>query len=118
AVHALKDVDFSARSGSIHAILGENGAGKSTLMKLLSGATTPTNGEIRVDGQICRFNNTRQASKRGIVCMFQELSLMPALSVGENIILSRQDYRFGFVPSRAYQDAKAALTRIGASSIA
>jgi len=117
-VRALSDVDFSVRSGSTHAILGENGAGKSTLMKLLSGAITPTAGEIRVDGRPVHFTSTRQASERGIVCMFQELSLMPSLSVGDNIVLARPGRNFGFVPGRAYREAKTTLERIGAGAIA
>src|SRR5690606_23412975 len=88
-VKALTDVDFAAYPGTIHAILGENGAGKSTLMKLISGAISPSAGTIRISGDTVKFSNTADASARGIVCMFQELSLMPALSVGDNIILAK-----------------------------
>ena len=118
AVRALRDVDFSAFAGTIHAILGENGAGKSTLMKLLSGAAAPSAGDIRVDGRPVRFSGTRDASSRGIVCMFQELSLMPGLSVGDNIVLARPRTRFGLLRRRAYDEAAAALARIGAEGIA
>lgn len=117
-IQALKTIDFAARPGSVHAILGENGAGKSTLMKLLSGAIQPTTGEIRLDGRRVRFSGTREASRSGIVCMFQELSLLPTLSVGDNITLARPKTRFGFMLPKAYQEARAALDLIGAESIA
>lgn len=117
-IQALKSTDFSARAGSIHAILGENGAGKSTLMKLLSGAIQPTTGEIRLDGRPVSFSSTRQASAAGIVCMFQELSLLPTLSVGDNIALVRPQTRFGFMTARGYRAAREVLDRIGAENIA
>ncbi|MGL3608499.1 sugar ABC transporter ATP-binding protein [Rhizobium sp. G187] len=116
-IQALKTIDFSARPGSVHAILGENGAGKSTLMKLLSGAIQPTTGEIRLEGRPIRFSGTRQASAAGIVCMFQELSLLPTLSVGDNITLARPQTQFGFMLAKAYEEARAALDLIGAESI-
>lgn len=117
-VRALQEIDFSARPGTIHAILGENGAGKSTLMKLLSGAIQPTTGEIRVAGKPVRFQGTRQASAAGIVCMFQELSLLPSLTVGDNIVLARPNTLFGFMKKEAYGRAREALALIGAERIA
>jgi len=115
---ALKNVDFRADAGSIHAVLGENGAGKSTLMKLLSGAQTPSAGTLLVDGRAVRFANTREAAAHGIVCTSQELSLLPDLRVGENIVLVHPKCRFGLIPWQAWRDAEAVLARIGASDIA
>lgn len=116
-VRALQEIDFSARPGTIHAILGENGAGKSTLMKLLSGAIQPTTGEIRLAGKPVRFQGTRQASAAGIVCMFQELSLLPSLTVGDNIVLARPSTLLGFLKREAYGRAREALALIGAERI-
>ena len=82
ATTALSEVDFSCHRGEIHAVLGENSAGKSTLMKLLSGVVAPTTGEIFVEGQPVSLQTPSAAQKRGIVCMFQELSLSPYLTVG------------------------------------
>lgn len=117
AVTALRDVDFTCEAGTIHAILGENGAGKSTLMKLLSGVIAPTSGTIRLDGVPVGFSGTRDAANHGIVCMFQELSLMPSLTVGDNIVLARPRTMFGFVRRAAYRDAAACLAMIGAERI-
>jgi len=116
--HALKNVDFSASAGSIHAILGENGAGKSTLMKLLSGAQRPSAGTIKIDEQAVSFANTREAARRGIACMFQELSLFPDLRVDENIVLAHPEHRFGFIPKQAWRDVETILARVGAQAIA
>lgn len=117
-VTALKNVDFACAAGTIHAILGENGAGKSTLMKLLAGVIAPTAGEIRLDGKAVQFAGPRDAADHGLVCMFQELSLMPNLTVGNNIVLSRPQSRFGFLRRSGYQQARACLDRIGAGQIA
>jgi len=118
ATQALKSVDFRADAGTIHAVLGENGAGKSTLMKLLCGAATPSAGSIRLDGQAVHFANTREAAAHGVVCTSQELSLLPDLRVGENIVLVFPKQRFGFIPRQAWRDAKAVLARVGGSDIA
>ena len=88
-VPALTEVDLEFEAGVVHAILGENGAGKSTLMKLLAGVTQPSTGSLAVDGKPERFASPRDAAARGIVCMFQELSLIPDLTVGENIVLAQ-----------------------------
>jgi ribose transport system ATP-binding protein len=87
ATTALDGVEFACKAGEIHAVLGENGAGKSTLMKLISGVIQPTEGRIFVDGIETRLPTPRAAVDRGLVCMFQELSLVPDLSVRENLML-------------------------------
>ena len=117
-VHALRGVTLACKAGEVHAIIGENGAGKSTMMKLLSGVMRPSSGAVAVDGQAVALRGTRDASRRGIVCIFQELSLMPALSVGDNIVLARPQTRLGFVQGAAYVAARACLDRIGAERIA
>ena len=114
---ALADVDFACASGLVHAVLGENGAGKSTLMKLLAGVIAPDAGEIEVEGRPRRFASPRDAAECGIVCMFQELSLMPHLTVGDNIVVAGAKPRFGLVGRTAYAQARAALDRVGAASV-
>jgi D-xylose transport system ATP-binding protein len=91
-VRALVDVNFEARSGEVLALVGENGAGKSTLMKVLGGAWPyPTyQGDIFIKGESKRFHNTREAEQSGVAIIYQELNLIPELSVAENIFLDRQ----------------------------
>ncbi|HEX8139218.1 MAG TPA: ATP-binding cassette domain-containing protein [Pyrinomonadaceae bacterium] len=98
-VRALDGVTFDLRPGEIHALVGENGAGKSTLMKILGGVYPAGSygGEILVEGQVQRFSNVRQAERAGIAVVFQELSLVKDLTVGENIFLGREPNRFGVV---------------------
>ncbi len=89
-VAALSEVDFSVRAGEIHALIGQNGAGKSTLMKVLAGVYQPDKGEICVDGQTLRFASPRAALANGIGIVYQDLSLVPKLSVADNIFLGRE----------------------------
>lgn len=86
-VQALKDVDISVAHGSIHALAGQNGAGKSTLVKILSGAEVPDSGTITVDGRRVRFRTPQDAQDAGVQTIYQELSLVPQLSVAENVLL-------------------------------
>ncbi len=98
---ALRDVDFSARQGSIHAILGENGAGKSTLMKILAGVVRASQGSITLNGRSYVPASPTEAAKAGIVCIFQELSIVPDLSVAANICLADPPRtRLGFIHRR------------------
>ena len=90
---ALRDVSFAVERGTILAVCGENGAGKSTLMKILSGATRPDGGTLRIDGQDIIFSDPREAIHRGIATVHQELSLLPHLSVAENILLGKAPHR-------------------------
>jgi ABC-type sugar transport system ATPase subunit len=87
ATQALADVDFDVFPGELHALVGENGAGKSTLVRILGGVCRPDRGEIAVDGHVCRFNGPKDAIATGIVTIPQELRLVPALSVAENVTL-------------------------------
>ncbi|HET9599253.1 MAG TPA: sugar ABC transporter ATP-binding protein [Anaeromyxobacteraceae bacterium] len=84
---ALKGVSLDVRAGEVHALLGENGAGKSTLIRVIAGAHQPDAGEIRVGGEVVRFASPREARRRGIATVYQELLLFPELSVAENIFL-------------------------------
>lgn len=88
-VVALKGIDFELAAGEVHALLGENGAGKSTLMKIISGAQTPDEGRIFVDGTPAAITSPRHAQALGISTVYQELSLIPSLSIAENIFLGR-----------------------------
>ncbi len=87
-IKALKNVTLKVRSGEIHALLGENGAGKSTLMKILAGAVSKDSGRILIDGREVDIRNTHDSKKLGIGIIYQEFSLVPALSVAENIFLN------------------------------
>ena len=100
-VRALEEVDFACRPGSIHAVLGENGAGKSTLIKIVSGVVQPDVGEILLGGEPVRFAGPSAANRAGIVAIFQELSLVPDLSVADNVCLSDPPRRFGMIDRRA-----------------
>ena len=91
-VAALKDIDFDLRRGEVHAILGENGAGKSTLVKILAGAVTPTQGEIRIDGQRIQIASPSLARRYGIAMVYQETSLVPSMTVAQNLYLGDEKF--------------------------
>lgn len=117
-VHALRDVDFACNRGSIHAVLGENGAGKSTLMKIMAGVVQPDEGRMILDNVPVTFPNPAAANRAGIVCIFQELSLMPELTVADNITLSAPPRRFGLIDGRAQRRrSEELLTRVGCEDI-
>jgi len=84
-VRALDGVSIDLYPGEVHALVGENGAGKSTLIKILAGVYTEYEGEMRVNGGVRRFSSVRESEKAGIAVVFQELSLVPELTVGENV---------------------------------
>jgi ribose transport system ATP-binding protein len=90
---ALSDVSFDLLPGEIHALMGENGAGKSTLMHILSGVYQPDSGEIHINGTPVQIHNPRQAQDLGIGMVFQELSLVPSLSIAENVFPNRAPSR-------------------------
>ena len=94
-VKALDGVDLTLHAGRLTALLGENGAGKSTLVNILAGIQPPDKGELMVDGHPVSFTNPRHALDHGIGMIHQELSLVPDLTVAENIFLGREPCRFG-----------------------
>ncbi|WP_243226508.1 sugar ABC transporter ATP-binding protein [Microbacterium sp. CIAB417] len=96
-VHALKGARLSVLPGEIHALLGENGAGKSTLIKVVTGLYAPDGGTILRSGQEVEFQSVRTARGEGIVALYQELSIIPSLTVAENILLGEQTPRRGGV---------------------
>ncbi len=111
---ALQDVSLAGRAGSIHAITGENGAGKSTLMKLLAGVHQADSGQIVMAGQVLRLRSPAAARAAGISTVFQELTVLPNLTVAENLLLGREPTRAGLLDRAAMRaDAQAVLARIG-----
>ena len=117
-VRALEDVDLTVRAGRIHAILGENGAGKSSLIKIMAGVTQPDTGSLVFDGAPVRFADPAAANAAGIVCIFQELSLIPDLSVADNILISNPPSFAGLIDRRRQRRrAEAALAEAGAGDI-
>ncbi len=90
ATQALIDMNLTGIPGQVHAVVGENGAGKSTLMKLLSGVHKPDSGTLSIAGKALRFTHPRDAQNAGISTIFQEFSLLPNLSVSENLFLGRE----------------------------
>ncbi|RWC14268.1 MAG: sugar ABC transporter ATP-binding protein [Mesorhizobium sp.] len=117
-VRALEKADLTVTAGGIHAILGENGAGKSTLIKVMAGVVAPDEGTMTLDGREVSFASPAAANQAGIVCIFQELSLIPELSVADNIVISDPPKRFGMIDRKAQRRiAEEALARAGASDI-
>jgi len=115
-VHALRDVNFKARAGEVHALCGENGAGKSTLMKILAGAITDYEGQILIDGRPVAFAGPRDAEDAGVRIIYQELNLVPEMTVAANIFLGRERRRgFGWLDNRAMEnEARRLFERLGA----
>lgn len=115
-VRALSDVDFEARSGEVHALVGENGAGKSTLIKILAGAQPKDSGEIYIDGRPVHIDTPQQAMDLGISVIYQEFNLVPYLNVAENIFLGREPRAAlpGFVDfGTMYREAQKIIDRLG-----
>ncbi len=104
---ALDGVDFELRAGEVHALAGENGAGKSTLIRVLAGATAPDAGTITLDGRTIRLRGPADARAAGIAVVHQELTLVPAMSVTDNLFLGRERTRGALIDDRA-QRAEAA----------
>ncbi len=110
AVTALDGVDFSARRGEVHALTGANGAGKSTLMNVLAGVYAPGSGEIAIDGKPVRFDSPAEARAAGVAAVYQELALLPQLTVAENIWLGREPRtRWRLLDRRALNERTARL---------
>ena len=117
-VRALQDAQLTVEAGRIHAVLGENGAGKSTLIKIMAGVVAPDEGRMLLDGKPVSFGSPAAANAAGIVCIFQELSLIPDLAVADNIAISNPPRRFGLIDRKAQRRmAEEALARAGAEDI-
>jgi ribose transport system ATP-binding protein len=117
-VRALEGARLECASGRIHAVLGENGAGKSTLIKVMAGVVKPDAGIMELDGRLVAFREPAAAMEAGIACIFQELSLIPDLSVADNILITCPPTRFGLIDRPSQRRlAEEALARAGAGGI-
>ena len=113
-VKALAGVDFTVRRGEVHALMGENGAGKSTLIKVVTGVCRRDEGGMLLDGAAIDPPSPQEAEALGISTVYQEVNLVPYLSVAENICLGRQQTWFGFINWKQIRArAEKALARLG-----
>ncbi|MFJ5213930.1 sugar ABC transporter ATP-binding protein [Streptomyces sp. NPDC088354] len=117
-VVALDDVSLTLRRGEIHALVGENGAGKSTLIKVLTGVHRPDSGELRLDGQPVAFARPVDAQQAGVTTIYQEVNLVPLMSVARNIFLGREPKnRFGLIDfPRMHREAAALMAGFGVTA--
>ncbi|MFC8130838.1 sugar ABC transporter ATP-binding protein [Streptomyces sp. NPDC057302] len=114
-VRALDGVDFTARAGEVHALIGENGAGKSTLIKVLTGVYAPDTGKLTYNGNQVTFSSPLEAQHAGISTIYQEVNLVPLMSVARNLFLGREPRnRLGLIDfRRMHREAEEALQRLG-----
>jgi L-arabinose transport system ATP-binding protein len=113
-VLALDGVSLGVRTGEVHGLMGENGAGKSTLLKVLSGVNQPAGGSLSLDGVEQQFSSTKAAIAAGVAIIYQELHLVPELTVAENLMLGAMPNRFGVLDERALvKRAISELDRLG-----
>jgi simple sugar transport system ATP-binding protein len=103
-VEALRGVDFAAHAGEVTALIGDNGAGKSTLVKILSGVTAPTAGEIVLDGTPVAFGSPAEAHAKGIETVYQDLSVAPDLTPAANMFMGRERVRAGWLGRLGFLD--------------
>jgi ribose transport system ATP-binding protein len=117
-VTALANVDFECSLGTIHAVVGENGAGKSSLIKVIAGVIRPDTGRLYLDSQPVHFASPAEAIRHGIACIFQELSLLPDLSVSDNISIANPPKRWGLIDQGSQRErAMEVLREIGCADI-
>jgi ribose transport system ATP-binding protein len=113
-VRALGGVDLDVRAGEVHCLLGQNGAGKSTLIKVLAGAHQPDEGTISWRGEQVSLSDPQAAMRLGIATIYQELDLVPGLTVADNVFLGREAASFGITrPAASNRAASKLLTRLG-----
>lgn len=118
AAPVLRGVDFELRAGEVHALLGANGAGKTTLARIVSGLTPPDGGAMTLDGRPHAPASKRQAEDAGVQMVMQELSLVPTLTVAENLFLGRLPHTLGFLSFRRLADrARPVLASVGLSDL-
>jgi ribose transport system ATP-binding protein len=110
-VRALRGVDLVVRAGEVHCIVGPNGAGKSTLIKCIAGVVQPTAGEVLLDGEPMATGDPSSAIGRGVATIYQELDLVPDLTVADNIFLAHEPSRFGLLDRRAMRRGATDLLR-------
>lgn len=96
-VPVLQDVHFEVKAGEVHALMGENGAGKSTLIKIVTGVYSKDEGQIYWEGKPVEINNYQDCQKLGVACIYQELSVIPALTVAQNVLLGREPRNGPFI---------------------
>ncbi|SEQ15624.1 L-arabinose ABC transporter ATP-binding protein AraG [Basfia succiniciproducens] len=96
-VKALQNISFKCYEGKVHALMGENGAGKSTLLKILSGNYLPSEGKLNIGGRQLVFRNTKEALLAGVAIIYQELNIVPEMTVAENLCLGQLPHSFGIV---------------------
>src|SRR5262245_28283127 len=113
-VLALDRVDFDLRAGEVHILFGENGAGKSTLISVLAGVQKPTGGEVRFRDASIAIESVHHARALGISAVFQEFSLVPQMTVEENLFLGAETTRRGFLDKKAlHAQAQEIIARLG-----
>ena len=113
-VRALDGAGLTARAGAVHALVGENGAGKSTLVRVLTGNARPDAGELRLAGAPVAFSGPREALAAGVTAVYQELTVLPAMRVVDNVLLGQEPTRRGLLAGRERRArARAALARVG-----
>lgn len=108
-VPVLWQVDFSVRKGEVHALMGENGAGKSTLIKILTGVYTKDSGSVFWDGKKVEINSYKDCQKLGMACIYQELSVIPPLTVAQNVFLGREPRKLGLIDHKKMNEMTQAL---------
>ena len=117
-VKALDNVSLHVKAGMVHSIMGENGAGKSTLMKILSGTYSHDAGQIVINGEKVEFKNSHEALKKGISMIHQELSIIPDMTVADNIYLGHAPSRLGLVNDKKLMEMTVELfAKLGIESI-
>ncbi|QLD34062.1 L-arabinose ABC transporter ATP-binding protein AraG [Mannheimia varigena] len=103
-VKALQGVSFKCYEGKVHALMGENGAGKSTLLKILSGNYSATQGKLHIGGRTVNFRNTKDALLAGVAIIYQELNIVPEMTVAENLCLGQFPHSFGVVNQKKLEE--------------
>jgi ABC-type sugar transport system ATPase subunit len=117
-VRALDRASIACEAGSVHALVGENGAGKSTMVRILTGNDSPDAGEVRLDGKPVHFGGPRQALAAGVIAVYQELTVLPAMSVLDNVLLGQERTRRRMLANgERRRVAREALDRVGLGGI-
>jgi ribose transport system ATP-binding protein len=117
AVQALDAVDFELRPGEVMALLGENGAGKSTLVKILGGLEAPDTGTIEVDGRPANLHTAARSQAAGVAVVHQEYSLVPTMTVAENLVLGQVEASRLWVPRRLNARARELAATVGLGEV-